>query len=191
MLRRSAPEVKIKPVALNRGGSFVKVDDERSVFVPSVIEGTVEDADWDVDFVVINVRDFDEPVIAELHIKMKHGDGMTPIAPDMVRGLKLGEVRRRAVTLASMPVRVSGEDSYELLAEAGSPTSTRAVFSKQRRAVTVDEIQRAADLYMGIRSDPHRRDTTLGVAKELHVSRATAARRIQKARELGLIKEDS
>lgn len=190
MVRRyRGPQVEIDDIALNAGGKVVRVDDTHSVFLPTQIVGRITDGPYDVSFVIINVSDHPEPVIAEVTISMRHEPGAQPITPDMIRGPRLGAARRRAVELASVPLEQVGDDIF-IRPGVGDAASTRAAFRKDRRnTVTLDVVRRAAEVYRTIKADPQRRDALLGVAEELTVSRATAARYVSRARALGLLEE--
>jgi len=59
-------------------------------------------------------------------------------------------------------------------------------FKSRSRRVSVDELDQAAAVYRQAVAEG-RRDATEAVATALHVSRSTAARRLAKARERGLL----
>jgi len=188
MLRQyEGPEVRIDPVELGPG-RVVKVDDDRSVFLPAAISAYIDGEAFDVEFVVLNVTDHPDPVIAEIKISMKHEAGAPPVSPDMVRGIPMGKARKRAVELASVPVKQDG-DVLHILPEVGDAESTRAAFRRDRRStVTKDLLEQAVTIYERIGDEPG--DTLVGVAAALNVSRATAGRYIARARKLGLLEEE-
>lgn len=187
MRQYDGPEVEIDPIALG-SGRFVTVEGDQMVFLPTVITGRANDGLYDVEFVIINVADHPEPVLAEVKISMKHETGAPPVRPDMVRGVKLGAVYRRAIELGSIPLTRTGDDEYSILPGVGDAKSTRAALRKDRRnTVTADRVKSAAELHTKFSDRPG--DTYAKIAAEMNVSRATAHRYVSRARELGLLPE--
>ncbi len=158
------------------------------VFVPDPIDAHIADAPWDVRF-RLSVDSEGVPVVSELHLEQKP-DG-PPISASMLRDprVSLGKAIELAIEQASTPAQWDGK-VLRFSSELGDtkPGAARAVLKRQRGAVQMDELRRAVDVYKRALNKPG--DTYSAVAEALNVSRPTAARRIQRARALGLLDEE-
>ena len=178
---------------LDQGGVVKKVAG-RTVLMPSNIHATVSGLDWEVQFRVCP-DDHGRPVISELTVRQL--DGGPPVGVEELRHFRLGEALAIAVEKASIvadPKTLHGD--VELLAwgwgdqpwqgSGAVPGGFGEQAVRQRKPrVSTEDIKTAAAHYLDLAGTVS--DVYEAVAERMHVGRATAHRRIVKARELGLL----
>jgi hypothetical protein len=148
--------------------------------VRGVIEHEADSTDPDCDAV---------PEITEITIRRRPG-GPEP-SPDMIRGVKLGEVKRLAIDGAALHYRRQGNQFVREWEKIGDPTGVtrRKAMHKRGRSATREDLELAAASYRAAVGEG-RTDLLVAVGQALHVSTATAGRRIARAREAGLLEVD-
>jgi hypothetical protein len=182
-------QVTVGPIHIAGPGLLIKTGDEpfEYVHVPDPIEATIDDAEWDVHMTIRIDEVSLEPYIDELIIRRKANG--PKVNPDMIRGLRLGEAIREAVRQSSAHWVQDG-NVMRLDWDRVPREMVAAAFKRPKRSVTTDDIRAAADAYDKATKEG-RRDRIIAVADACHVSRATAHRRISKAKQLGLIREET
>lgn len=157
-------------------------------FTPSRITAAVDDEPWRVSF-VLDLGDDDRHHLTEVRLTAKP-DG-PPIAVEMIRRVRLGAAVDEALRSATTEVDATG-DGVSLTVGVGqswqhAPAELATVLRRPGRKVPAGEVDAAADLYRAATAAGG--DGLAAVVAGLHVSRATAARRIKLARQRGLLPE--
>jgi hypothetical protein len=178
-------EVRIGPVAITGPGLLMKTAEDDYVHVPDPIPATVLDADWDLELEIRIDTDTLEPYIDAMTVRRKEGG--PKVTPDMIRGVRLGEALREAVRKASTRWIKDG-NVMRMDFDVLDRRTAKKAFARPAHTVTRDDIEQAVDAYTRAQCDG-RRDVLVAVAEACHISRATAHRRIAKAREIGLLNE--
>lgn len=154
--------------------------------LPARITATIRDAELQIDLTVEPDAE-GVPVITRATFEQKPGG--PPIGAALFRGVKLGqalnEIIERAAQVGTFDGSVFRFDSDSDEQPPGG--FTQAALKRGRRTVTPEEIVKAAQLYNEAKGKPG--DVFMAVARGMHSSRATAARRVAQARKIGLIKE--
>ena len=179
-------EVQIEPVAISGAGVLHQQGND-VVHIPAMIRASVLGLPWDVSF-TIGLSDDDELVPEITELRMRQRKGGAPIGVDLIRSFRLGLARDEAVKAASTHWIRAG-DSWRLDFEGVSPRRMKAATQRRSRRVTDADVRRAAEAYQEAKRSG-RRDCLVAVAEACGVSRATAARYVNRAIEAGIIEED-
>lgn len=162
----------------------VEVSDRVKIHVPDPIRVRVRSDEWEVD---LTVRP--DPVdltagVQEVGPIRSLSDRNLPT--DIIRALGLGGVLDDVV--ASQCLRYEKVGGHYVARPFRKPTASevRKVRTPDRRLVDLAEVEKAAEVYRRAVADK-RRDATMAVAEALNLTRRTAARRVDKARELELL----
>jgi hypothetical protein len=177
--------VKVRTTSHFGGPGLLTSHRDSVWFTPSRITATVDDAPWSVTL-VLDLGDDGHHHLADVRLTSKPGG--PPIAVEMIRRVRLGAAVDEALRQATTEVDVEGE-GLAVTFEKGStwqaaPAEMATVLRKRGLKVPAGEVEAAADLYRNAPSDGLQ-----AVADGLHISRATAARRIKLARQRGLLPE--
>lgn len=184
--------IKITPlgrIVLNGPHVETRPSPNVKITVPDPIKVRVTGDSYVVDLVVRPDPETLDPAITKILSIEPLGD--RPIPKDVLRSIGLGRVLEQVVRRFCIRWELS-EDGRTWQAENfkgkdPTPAEMRKVMTRPRsREVTDSEVVRAAEVYRKAIEDG-RRDATMAVAEALTVSRATAARRIDKAREKKLL----
>ena len=180
-------EVRIDPVAISGAGVLHRQGNDM-VHIPAEIHARVLGLPWEVAFTV-GIPDDGEliPEITELHIRQRE-DG-APIGADLIRSFRLGRARDEAVKIASHRWVSAGGDRWMLDFDPVSPRRMKAATQRRSRRVTDEDVRRAAVTYQEAKRTG-RRDCLVAVAVACGVSRATAARYVNRAIDAGMMEED-
>jgi hypothetical protein len=171
------------------------LDEDHVTMLPAWIEFEVEGLPWIVRGVIEHEADSTDPEcdavpeITEITIRRRPG-GPEP-SPDMIRGVKLGEIKRRAIDGAALHYLRQGNQLVRQFEKIGDPTGAtrRMAMAKRGRSATREDFELAAAAYRAAVGE-ERTDLLVAVGQALYVSTATAGRRIAKAREAGLLEVD-
>lgn len=170
------------------GRYIVPMDDRPDgelLMIPVPIAAEITDGDWEIHFEVGYDPESNSLRIGRLEI-VRRPDGPW-IAPEMIRGVRLGEALKRAMRAVGHEVTRRGQVlRLGLSAEEVAPAIARR---GRGRRMNEDDVKRAADAYRAAQ-ESGRRDLVMAVAQALPASRSTAHRRIQDARHLGLLPEE-
>jgi hypothetical protein len=167
------------------GGGLMFEQGRDVVFLPARITGHAGELPWDVSFVLAAT---DGVGFEEVTLR-RRPDGPS-IAADTIRSVPLGAIKEEAVRQAAQHLIKTDEPGTFVPSFDALPIHLEGAFTKRgRRPVTDEVIQEAAKHYEEARR-LGRRDHTIYVSEQMHVSRATAARRLKDAREAGYVKED-
>ncbi len=171
---------------------IVYVDDGRTALhFPDPIRATVTTDSHTIRLVLRIDEDRLRPVVDEMHVYRRPSGA--PVNADTLRSLGLQDALREIAERTG--VRWVSDDgrSWHLDRTQANEYSGRVdaheaalAFRPRRRPGSPDEVQRAAAVYRDALANGHR-NATERVAEALHVSRSTAARRITKARQAGLL----
>lgn len=179
-------EIKLRePMSINGPAVIVRTSENVRIEVPDPIKVTVTTEDWSVDLTVRPDPVTLNPALAEEIVIRQRGDRMIP--NDVLRSLRLGRVLEEVVRQNCLRFERKGNRwvAKNFRGEDPSPGELRKVLTS-RRTVTRADIEKAADVYRDAVA-AKRRDATMAVAEALYISRASAARRVQKAREMKLL----
>lgn len=164
----------------------------RVLLIPDVIHATIVDGEYDVTFDVV----FDEhgdPSLRNVCIDSRNGGPRLTAKALRDPSIALGQAMRLAIQDAATPVRtepttrrihVEGWLAPDGLSETLTIRRRRASKSEQ-----ADEARRAAEVYNAARKAGVR-NLQQPVMDALSCSQATASRRIEHARRLGLIERE-
>lgn len=177
--------MKVRTSSQFGGAGLLKRHRGSTWFTPSRITATLDDAPWTVTF-VLDLGDDDRHHLVDVHLTAKP-EG-PPIDVQMIRRVRLGAAVDEALRSATTEVDAAG-GGMTLTFVSGqewkhAPDDMATVLRRPGRKVPAGEVEAAADLYRNAPSDGIQ-----AVADGLHVSRATAARRIKLARQRGLLPE--
>ena len=171
---------------LPEGGPWELVELQEGFAVPRRFVASGEEISIEVE-----INDAGHAVVRRLEVRDRDGSGLTSEA---VRKFAVGRLRRKAVAAASRPYEAGrdGEPVFRIISGL-TPEAVefyRSYVREDRRPrrgalVQDSDLQAAVDIYRAAleRGDP----PTQAVAKGLSVSRPTASRRLEKAREKGLM----
>jgi hypothetical protein len=181
-------DIELEPWEVTGPGLLVKKDDATLVHFPDPIRATVTTDAHTIQLVVTIDRDTLRPVVDELHVVKRPGG--THVSADVLRSLGLKDALKTIAERTATTWRLTEDGKsweYDLLGEGTAPQDAALAFKPTgKHAVPFGEVERAATAYRDALA-AGRRDATLAVADALHVSRTTAARRIAKARQAGLL----
>jgi|GEM_PF-5135726 len=169
------------------GQILVGLDTTTPAFHPQHITFRIEDAPWDVEGVIYTDTSGDGPKIVSLTITAH--DGGQAISPDMIRGIKLGAARDEAIRQLSHRVKRVGDKLIPV--DRPLPASTRpsrVARSRKGRRITDNDLTEASNAVRAAVA-AGRTDITYAVAERLHLSTATAGRRIALARKRGILED--
>ncbi|MEV6445994.1 hypothetical protein [Amycolatopsis sp. NPDC051716] len=134
---------------------------------------------------VVQTRPGDRPKITDLRVLSSDG---SPITTTRLRGVLVDQLLSAAIDAAKKPateVPELGSGYYQVEGEPANQ-AWHSLPPGYRRPGTDDRARKAAEIYVSAVSGGSKAPA-LGVATEMQVSRAQAARYIRRARELGLI----
>ena len=177
----------LEPVNITGPQVVTKASQDVRICVPDPIKVRVTSDMWAVDLEVRPHPITLDPSLAGKLVIEQRGD--VPIPLDILRSLRMGRVLEAIVTQFSIRyVRKGSRWVAELVdPEPPSRDELRKVLTSRRTKDTMQaEIEKAAVVYQAAR-DEGRRDPTMAVAEALNMSRPTAARRVQRAREQKLL----
>jgi len=180
-------EIELRePLIINGPGVLVRTGDDVRIRVPDPIKVTVTTADWSVDLTVRPDPVTLNPSLAEEVVIRQLGD--RPIPLDVLRSLRMGRIVEDIVREHCIRYEKRGNRwvAENFKGDDPSPGEMRKVLTSRRGTVGQAEIDKAAEVYRAAVADG-RRDATMAVAEALRLSRPTAARRVQRAREQGLL----
>jgi hypothetical protein len=162
------------------GYVFQPRPDGSGVMIPDPIDAEIVDGKWAVRMTIrIDQSDADlVPRIETLTVTRKPDGPWVSATMLRDRDLKLGKALELAVSQASIELPPGGG-----VVTFGVPVTERLA---RRRRVDSGEIRRAAEIYATAKADPGVKDPLSAVAAELHVSRATAHRRVKAAEKPGV-----
>lgn len=178
----------LEPVVLNGPGVQVRISDEVKIHVPDPIKVRVTGDTYVAELVIRPDPITLNPAIDEVLSIRKRGD--RPIPNDVLRSLRLGRGVLETVVRENSVRSVRKGNRWvaaNFQGEEPNPKELRRVFtSAVPRTVRPAEVEKAAEVYRAA-VKAGRRDATMAVAEALNVSRPTAARRLDKARQQGLL----
>jgi hypothetical protein len=179
-------EIEIEPTAINGPGLLVKKGDKTLLHFPDPIRATVTTTDATIRLVVRIDQDKLRPVVDELHWVRREGG--QPLSTDALRALKLGDILKQlAESTGTRWVLDEAREKWSLdPLHVHGYEAALAFKPSNRRAIPIGEVEQAAAVYRQA-VDEGRRDATEAVRQALGTSRTSAARRIAKAREAGLL----
>lgn len=179
-------EIKLRePVVINGPGVMVRTGDNVRIHVPDPIKVTVITEDWSVDLTVRPDPVTLNPSLAGEVVIRQLGERMIP--NDILRSLRLGRVLEEIVREYCVRYERKGDRwvAKDFKGDDPTPGELRKVLTT-RGTVSQADIEKAAEVYREA-VQAKRRDATMAVAEALVISRASAARRIQRARAQGLL----
>lgn len=181
-------ELDIEPVDVMAPSILFRLTKHEAVELPQVITGTLRTSEYDVTIEVGFAGEPTRPGVRKLEV-VDRTDGFMVTAAAL-NALGLGDIVRDAVQKAQWRRRWT--DDTATLNDAdyvpGVPLKDgemARIFGPRRGAkVAPDEIKKAAEAY---RNAAGRRDPLMVTAAAIGKSRSTAARRVDAARQLGLL----
>lgn len=180
-------DIEIDPVDITGPKVIVPVSEDVRLHIPVPITARVRTDGYEAEIVVTPNPATGVPSWSKLTIESRDGTGSNDALRAFgMRGV-LEEIVRRAGTRYVRKGKnrwgaeiVSGEDRP-------GPLEVTSAFKGRRHRVSEEEVEKAAAVYRQALADG-RRDPTMAVSDAFHgMPRATAARRVQLARERGLL----
>lgn len=163
----------------------VRTADNVKIEVPDPIRVRVTSDLWEVDLTIRPDPVTLAPAIDDVGRIRRLGD--RPIPNDILRSLGMGRILEEVVRQQCIRYEKVGNRWVGRPFNDPSSAELRSVLKPPRpRQVPQAEVEKAAEQYRAALAEG-RRDATMAVAEALSLSRPTAARRIQKAREQGLL----
>lgn len=180
-------EIQVLEMVLNGPAVIVPLSPTEKLEVPDPIKVRVTNDHFEVDLVVRADRETLLPQVSEiLRIKPIGRRGFTN---DLWRSLGFGKVLEEVVRTCAQRYELEGDkwvSHWQPPFREPDAAEIRKVMTAGKRQVPHEDIERAAEVYREAVA-AGRRDATKAVAYALNVSRPTAARRVEKARALGLL----
>ena len=185
MSDESSCHVWLDPVRMDQGG-LVYEQGRDVVFLPARITGHAGELPWDVSFVLAAT---DGVGFEEVTLR-RRPDGPS-IAADTIRSVPLGAIKEEAVRQAAQHLIKTDEPGTFVPSFDALPIHLEGAFTKRgRRPVTDEVIQEAAKHYEEARR-LGKRNHTIWIAEQMHVSRATASRYLERARKAGYVTKEN
>lgn len=163
----------------------VQTSDTVKMEIPTRLKVRVTTDLWEVDLLIrVELEPPFAPFIDEVLGIRRAGDRKFPT--DLMRALRLGGVVEEVMRQKTWRYEKVG-GRWVLQNQPLSPAEVRTVTHPTKpKAVVEAEVEKAAEVYRAALAEG-RRDATMAVVEALNLSRPTCARRIQKARQLGLL----
>jgi hypothetical protein len=190
-------QVQISPETFDAPGLIHVADDGDAIYIPARIHARVVGLAFDVSFVlqipgVVDVHVATprsvEPELVELTVRQRRGG--PPPGAALFRALAIAGAEQQAVLKASSTLVATEDESGRTLWSRtySGPASERVKAATQRHRVTDDDLRDAARAYRDSKGQPG--DRLILVAEACNISRATAARRVRRAKGLGILEEE-
>jgi hypothetical protein len=178
-------EIEIEPWEVTGPGLLIRTGSDKTLLhFPDPIRATVTTGSHTIRLVVTIDQATLRPVVDEAHITRRPGG--RPVHGDALRGLHrvLKQIAER--TVSRWVLSDDGKTWYLDQDETPKHEAGLAFKPTGKRAIPFGEVEQAAAAYRQAVAEG-RRDATMAVADALGRSRTTAARRIAKARDAGLL----
>jgi hypothetical protein len=179
-------EVRVERPERSDAGVLIEEGNGRATHFPDNIVAHIEDAPWTVTLTI----GMPGSVVKDVRLTMRPGG--QPITPSMIRGVRLAEAVEKAIGLAGQPWEKHEDGFWYSRPGWTADAAIRAARSKPKRLTIDEEAFAAAEAYGRVVGRVP--DVAMAVADELKradppisMSRTTAHRRIQRARELGYL----
>lgn len=167
--------------------AFLIEEENRVIRFPIEVTVTDPSLPFDIDMVV-GVSDLSEPIMVCTDMHLRRRDGGPPITSAALRGIPVREIVQEICERCAEPFTAPPDAEGLLLGAGVSKAATVRPPRRAGHALLDRDLPEVAEVWRAA-SDAGRRATTMAVVDHFHVSRATAARAVQRARAAGLIPE--